>query len=374
MSAEDADPRARYTGYVVAEAGRLGSGSRIDVAAHPPTITSVEYELDPYERADLVSCGPVFLVSDRLASRLAASGLTGFDLVEADVLPAPREELDDEFADDDPLPDDAPERYRWIRQTPAEHPDLVLHPSGSIEVSAELLHVLRTADLTGSEVDPEPDAPRERPPEPPERLTGWVSFHGAMTGELPLVDAIIDETGDRDDFATMSAGLAWARARTETVVAQTDGERFSAGVQRIPELPVLTDEVLRRVDAEIVATRRRTFEESLVHAAPRPWYLVILSPDTNLDLVDAERLVRGLPDVHRLERRSHRDGDVLWVIGTEGRSERDVQAVEGRIARALWPDERLGSTVGEGFFTFGSGEQQRIGLLEHLGDCDLLSG
>jgi hypothetical protein len=376
VSSSDAGQGGGFTGIVVAEAGRLGSGSRIDVATDPPTITSVEYELDAYERDDLVSCGPVFLVSEHLAARLTAAGLRGFELVEADMLPAPPEERDHEFEDDDPLPEGAPERYLWVRPIPAESPACRLHRLGYIEVSDELLGVLRAFDLTGSEVDPEPEDPGPRSPrEPPRRLTGWVSFHASgLAGELPLVDAIIDETGEGHDFVSMSAGVEWARARTDTVIAQTDDGRFSAGVRRIPDLPALTDEQLRGIDQQVVVTRRRLFDETLVHAAPRPWYLVILSPDTHLELEDAERLVRGLEGVHRLERRSHRDGDILWVIETEGRSERDVQAVEGRIARALWPDERLGSTFGEGFFTFGSGEQQRIGLFEHLDDCDLLPG
>lgn len=357
---------------IVPEAGRLGSRSRIDVSTQPPTVSAVEYELPAELRDDIVACEPVVFVGERLAVRLESAGFRGFELVPADTLPGPRE-LDEDDDSFEPLPEGAPTRYRWVRETEDDAPDLrVLGPCW-IEVSDRLMQHLESASLADTEVDDDPRPARAQASVADrERAVGWVSFHSGFAGEISAVEGVLDGVDERAEFATMSQGVEWARARTGRVIAQTDGARFSVGRERITDLPELTADELRLLDEEVLVARQRILAEAMVHAESRPWYLVIYKPDVETDIDRAERAVRSLPGVVALTSRTS-SGDLVWVIEVHGRSERDVQDVDGAIARALWPDDRLARTFGEeGFFSFGSGEEQRIGLFEHLDRCQFV--
>jgi hypothetical protein len=51
-------------------AGQLGGGTLLDVSAHPPLVSRVQYVLDAPTSDDLIESFPVFLVSEALGSAL----------------------------------------------------------------------------------------------------------------------------------------------------------------------------------------------------------------------------------------------------------------------------------------------------------------
>ena len=88
-------------------AGELAEGTELDPSEHPPIVRRVVFALDTANADDLVESFPVYLVRTRLAEELIASGLTGFDVADAVVVPGgPYLDLGH------PLP---PPTFRWLK-------------------------------------------------------------------------------------------------------------------------------------------------------------------------------------------------------------------------------------------------------------------
>jgi hypothetical protein len=66
-------------------AGHLGDHAIVDRSVHPPLVKRVHYEFDGWLGDDLLEAFPCFIVTRALGQRLAAAGLTGFTLDDAEV-------------------------------------------------------------------------------------------------------------------------------------------------------------------------------------------------------------------------------------------------------------------------------------------------
>lgn len=366
------------TGVELVEAGRLGAGSRIDVSTEPPTIDAVEYQLSGWARDDLMACGPVVLISERLAVRLEGEGVRGVEFVPATMLPAPP----DAFEEDEPPPPDAPDRFRWVRATDADDPDVrVLFP-GYLLVSSRVAAVLRGALMPNAEiVDPgereeDPNGPRTGMV-PPDVVCAHIhGTHGPHGFDgLPVVEASC--TSDRDEqagFATVTDAIAWSRERAGRVVVHLADGSWSAGTDPHPGFDPLPDDELRRADAQALGHRAQGLAEILVRSEPRPWYLSIIAPETTLPVDDAERRVRAVEGVDDLSRHRTAGGDLLWLVVTRATGPDDLHALDSRIGEVLLTPDRYAHLQDGGMFSYSTGRGQEFGLLEHLDLEALLAG
>lgn len=59
-------------------AGGWGRRAVADTTTHPPRVSALHYEFDGWLGDELLESFPCFIVTHRLAERLAAGGLTGF--------------------------------------------------------------------------------------------------------------------------------------------------------------------------------------------------------------------------------------------------------------------------------------------------------
>jgi hypothetical protein len=134
-------------------AGELGPGTVLDRSRHPPGVSELEYVLDDADTDDLIESFPVFLVTERLAARLADGTFAGFILEPATVQPGPEPAAA------------APGSYR--RLVPVEgaaaQPDVWLTDEYRLGVSDRLMEALREFDLRRCDVfrlgDSEPMEP-----------------------------------------------------------------------------------------------------------------------------------------------------------------------------------------------------------------------
>lgn len=357
-------------GVAIPEAGRLGAGSRIDVSTEPPTITAVEYQLSGWARDDLMACGPVVLVSERLAERLERAQVRGVELVPAAMLPAPP----DEFENDEPLPPDAPNRYRWLRKTDDDNPEIQIRVPEYLLVSARIAAILRDAPLLDADfVSPEerrddPNGPRTGMTAPAVLCAYVRGTHGPRGFDgLPAVEASC--TSDRDEeatFATVTDAIAWGRERAGQVhVDLTDGS-WSAGTAPIPGVETLPEDVLRRADAQALAHREQGLAEILVQPEPQPWYVAIIAPDTTLPLDEAARLVRAVEGVDDLSRHNTAGGDPVWLITTLARGPDDLHALDGRIAEVLMTPDRFAHLCDGELVAYSTGRGSEAGLVGNL--------
>jgi hypothetical protein len=64
------------------EVAAMGLGNRtvVNASFHPPRVLHLHYDFDVWLGDDLVAAFPCFLVTERLAHELRASGLTGYEL------------------------------------------------------------------------------------------------------------------------------------------------------------------------------------------------------------------------------------------------------------------------------------------------------
>lgn len=365
-------------GVELVEAGRLGAGSRINVSTEPPTISAVEYELSGWARDDLLACGPVVLVSERLAVRLEGEQVRGVEFVPATMLPAPP----DAFEDDEPLPTDAPDRYRWIRATEANNPDVRVVVPEYLVVSDRVAAILRDAQLPNAEIvlpedrENDPNGPRTGMT-PPDVLCAYIhGTHGPHGFDgLPVVEASC--TSDRDEsggFATVSDAIAWARERAGRVLVHLGEGSWSAGADPHPGFDPLPDDELRRADARALSHRKQGLAEILVHPEPRPWYVSIIAPETTLTLDEAERRVRAVEGVEELSRYRTASGDPLWLIITQATRPDDLDALDFRIGEVLLTPDRYAHLQDGDTFSYSTGHGQESGLLEHLDLEALLAG
>ena len=65
--------------------GRIGPRTQMDRSVHPPRIRALHFVFDGWLGDQLVESFPCYLVTSSLAESLAAAGVTGFALAEAEV-------------------------------------------------------------------------------------------------------------------------------------------------------------------------------------------------------------------------------------------------------------------------------------------------
>ena len=65
--------------------GGLGEKSVLDTMVKPPKVRHLHFEFEGWPSDDLVATFPVFLVSERLATALSTSALTGFEIEQAEI-------------------------------------------------------------------------------------------------------------------------------------------------------------------------------------------------------------------------------------------------------------------------------------------------
>ena len=73
-------------------AGDFGDHAVLDTRVHPPVVQHLHFEFADWFGDDLVCTFPVYLVSQRLAEKLASSGLRAFVLQEAEITLSPEAE------------------------------------------------------------------------------------------------------------------------------------------------------------------------------------------------------------------------------------------------------------------------------------------
>jgi hypothetical protein len=203
------------------------------------------------------------------------------------------------------------------------------------------------------------------------RTVAYVRLDSSDGYDPPFIDATIDPTREEEGFTDLRQAIEWARDRSDRVLVRVDRYEWSAGSTQIENTDQLTADDLMRANATVAREFERHAAESTPSDRPQAWYLLVFKPDVRGPLEPAETMVRQLPGVERLERLKRGD-DHLWLIECQGRSERDVQQLDTTVARALWPDERITAEFEEGGVMFGSGDQQRIGLVQFKDRCDLL--
>lgn len=76
--------------YVEPEvAGELGPNSIVDASVHPPLVSHLEYRFTDWLGDDIVETFPCFIVTEKLATHLAGTDLTGITLADVEVTLSP---------------------------------------------------------------------------------------------------------------------------------------------------------------------------------------------------------------------------------------------------------------------------------------------
>lgn len=125
-------------------AGDMGPRTVLDASTHPPRVSRLHYEFSGWAGADLVESFPCFLVTERLATAIQDSGLTGGELEDVEVT------FDPQFAA--LLPDVAalvPRSWRWLRP---QGGDFALEADATLVVSEAALSLLQGFCLAECEV------------------------------------------------------------------------------------------------------------------------------------------------------------------------------------------------------------------------------
>jgi hypothetical protein len=87
--------------------GGLGPRTQMDRAVHPPRVQALHFVFDGWLGDQLVESFPCYLVTPALAGSLAAAGVTGFELAEAEV------ETSDQFKE--MYPERSIPPFKWLR-------------------------------------------------------------------------------------------------------------------------------------------------------------------------------------------------------------------------------------------------------------------
>ncbi len=117
-------------------AGGWGKRTVADTSVFPPAVASLHYRFDGWLGDELLEAFPCFLVTERLATRLRRSGLSGFRLQSVEVSTS---EQFDELYPDRELP-----AFEWLQPVGrAGLDDFGLTDSHRLVVSGRALAILR---------------------------------------------------------------------------------------------------------------------------------------------------------------------------------------------------------------------------------------
>jgi putative NADH-flavin reductase len=128
-------------------AGGWGTHTEADRKAHPPVVTHMHYEFEGWLGDDLLTTFPEFVVTERLATGLQRSGLSGFQLADIEISAG---DMWKQLHDTRPLP-----QCRWLKVTGrAGASDFGLTELAHLVVSDRALELLRGFTLKACEVSP----------------------------------------------------------------------------------------------------------------------------------------------------------------------------------------------------------------------------
>lgn len=117
--------------------GGLGPNTVMDRSVHPPIVSRLHYVFDGWPGDELITSFPSYLVTEGLAAKLLAAGLTGFTVDDVEVTTS------EEFRERHPgvqLPE-----YRWLKPTGVGgQDDFGTGERGRMVVSERALDVVRT--------------------------------------------------------------------------------------------------------------------------------------------------------------------------------------------------------------------------------------
>lgn len=126
-------------------AGGWGERTVADTSVFPPTVTALHYRFDGWLGDELLESFPCFIVTDRLATRIRRSGLTGVRLQAVEV------STSDQF--DELYPDRELPVFKWIRPVgTARVDDFGLSSAQRFVVSERALALLRKFRLQNCEI------------------------------------------------------------------------------------------------------------------------------------------------------------------------------------------------------------------------------
>lgn len=136
-------------------AGGLGEKSVLDTTVHPPKVAHLHFEFESCPDDDLVGTFPVFLVSERLATALRTSGLSGFEVERAEISGS------DIFHELHPKR--KPPLFHWLKVSDKPNAqDFGQTSSGDLIVSESALRKLREFSIENAEVFESDSVPSPR--------------------------------------------------------------------------------------------------------------------------------------------------------------------------------------------------------------------
>ncbi|MBQ0926659.1 hypothetical protein [Saccharopolyspora endophytica] len=129
--------------------GEIGDDTELDRSVHPPRVLHLAYVIDNWLGDDLLEAYPAFMVTDHLRGLLEGSGLSGYEIRQADVT------IEEEARDTLPMigRTEFPE-FLWLHVTGKPgHDDFGLTAKGDLVVSDRALEVLRQGHIDRCDID-----------------------------------------------------------------------------------------------------------------------------------------------------------------------------------------------------------------------------
>ena len=113
-------------------AGELADGTEMDTSVHPPRVTRLHHRFEGWLGDDIIECFPCYLVTERVAKVLEGSGLSGFELDDAETSKSP------EF--DEMYPGRQLPKFRWLKVTATQpsETDFRLTQDNRLELASTL--------------------------------------------------------------------------------------------------------------------------------------------------------------------------------------------------------------------------------------------
>ncbi|TWG93223.1 hypothetical protein L615_006400000050 [Nocardioides sp. J9] len=124
--------------------GEIGERGELDTSVHPPRVVRFHITLTGWLGDDLLEVFPVYLVTERLASILEESDLSGYALAEADVT------VDEEALIDPSL--ELP-TFRWLQVTGSADDDVSLAEDFRLRLSDRAYELVSRTSLQNCDVE-----------------------------------------------------------------------------------------------------------------------------------------------------------------------------------------------------------------------------
>ncbi len=137
----------RYFVLAPEVAGSLGNNTVMSRERHPPTVSRLHYEFDVWLGDDLLEAFPCFIVSQRLADKVARLKLSGASIDVVEVT------LSEQYRD--LYPDRRIPEFLWLKVSGAAgRDDFGTDVAGRLVVSEQVMELLKTMDVDHCSVIP----------------------------------------------------------------------------------------------------------------------------------------------------------------------------------------------------------------------------